>query len=286
LSWIFGTKGAGGGGGISNLIIASGFATPDILNNWGFEGASGSWGNFTNDSPPNPPSPSTPDQYGMSVNLSQDFAYQGSWSAKVTWGNNDGQDSAVQFAYDFANQAGQTIFARVYFYYSTVLPNAPFRKWIRFQQAGFSPLGGTFLTSSVNSGGVTWYDPDGCSGCTAIDIGTGTVSTGVWHYLEMCYDRSTWNQSYGNRVRFWYDGNATIGANSGSPNYGTGGLNAFWGDVNGVPNGNGPWLYTGNPGTNINIAILDFDDTFNSGMTNSSAVYYDRIAISTQRIGP
>jgi hypothetical protein len=265
-----------GGGG------SSGYATPDVLNNESFEGCS--WHSFTNSAPPNPPSPSTPNGDGFSVNTSTDRAYQGACSAKVTFGANPDGDQAASLVYSFSNDTGYTIYARMYFYF-TAIPNNLAHKWWRFQEAGFSPLGGTFITSSVDGGAVTWYDPDGCSGCTAIDIGTGVIPTGAWHSLEMEYDRSLY-ATLGNRVRFWYDGNVIIGTNSGSPNYGTGGAQAFWGNASGTPSGSGPWLYTGHAGTNIKIAAMDWDDTFNQGGTNSGSIYYDWIAVSSQRIGP
>ena len=59
------------------------------------------------------------------------------------------------------------------------------------------------------------------------------------------------------------------------------------GDDVGTPNVNGPWLYIGAPvGAAAPSAILAIDDTYNAGNANSGVFYYDRVAVSTQRIGP
>jgi hypothetical protein len=277
------TATSGGQSGMSSVTVSpsGSYATPDILNDASFET---DWNGFTNGAPPNLPSPSTPDGDGFSVNRSQDVAYQGSWSAKVTFGPNPDNDHAVQMYYSIPGSL-QTVFARMYFYV-TALPNTSHHKWWRFERPGFGwAEGGCFLTSAIDGGAVTWFDPDVSNGGNN-DIGTGTVTTNTWHSLEIEYDRSTSAQTYGARVRFWYEGNPIVGANSGAPNYtASGGSTAFWGDDNGNP-ANGPWLYNGTAGSNLPIAMMAWDDTYNIGGTNSGAFYYDWIAMSSQRIGP
>lgn len=269
------------------LVPVPGFATPDILNNASFET---DWNGLTNSAPPALPSPSGVDGNGMSVNRSQDVAYKGAWSAKVTFGNNGTNDSSVSMVYVFPS-ARQTVFARLYFYY-TAIPNTSHHKWWRFQQPSFNgPMGGTFLSSTQNGGAVYWFEPDGGGGAGDNDIGTGPIALNTWYSLEIEYDRTTWNTAHGVRVRFWFNGVQIVGSNSGAPNYAaSGGSTTYWGDDNGTP-ANGPWLYTGAPGTNLNIGAMDWDDTFNGslsggGNTNTGSIYYDWVAVSSQRIGP
>ena len=47
----------------------------------------------------------------------------------------------------------------------------------------------------------------------------------------------------------------------------------------------GGWLHTGG-GPDVNAGMIVFDGTVNGGNSNTAVYYYDRIAISTQRIGP
>jgi hypothetical protein len=254
-----------------------GFATPDILDNASFEA---DWSSFV-DFSGTAPEPSAPDSNGYSVNRSQDFAYRGTWSAKVTFGPNPGGDDAVQFAYDFTNQAALVVYARAYFYLVSNIPNN-FHKWMRFHTAGFNGShGGLFL--ATNTGGMTWNDVAAMD--VANDIGVGIPTFNTWHSIEVEYDRTNWATT-GARARFWYDGVQTVGSNSGPPSYTASVGWGHWGDETGAP-ANGPWLYAGAADTvAAPSAILDFDDTINQGNSNSGACYYDWIAISTQRIGP
>jgi hypothetical protein len=262
---------------VTFAVVSGSFATPTILTNVSFEDG---WDGFVNFSG-SAPSPSAADGNGYSVNRSQDYASQGSWSTKVTFGPNSGDDG-VQLSYDFSGKAALLVYARVYFYIAAggAIPNNH-HKWIRFVLAGFNGVkGGLYLASNINNGGITWDDADSYpNGDVDNDIGTGTVTKGVWHSIEVCYDRTGWNTANGARAQFWYDGKQTVG------NGATG--SGFWGDSSGNPNSAGPWYYTGQASSAADpSAILDFDDTFNAGNTNSGAIYYDQIAISTQRIGP
>jgi hypothetical protein len=113
-------------------------------------------------------------------------------------------------------------------------------------------------------------------------IGVGIPTFGAWHSIEVEYDRTGWNAILDPRVRvrFWYDGAVTVGP---PPN----GVTAYWGDDTGVANANGPWLYI--PGRQLSSQpsnILIFDDNYNGPNSAFGTFYYDRVAISTQRIGP
>lgn len=249
--------------------LDTGFAEPDLLDNASFETG---WDGFMDWSLTSSPSPAA----GIfSITRSQDIAYDGAWSVKSTFGPSD-LEQAVQFAYRFGNQVD--VYARVYFYIAGNVPTNH-HKWIRFQTSGFNGVqGGLYLATTT--GGVTWADiasrPDAN---VDIPVGIGVPTFNAWHSIEVEYDRSAWNTPFGPRVRFWYDGAVTVGRNP----RGT----AFWGGDSGTPSVNGPWLYIGAPARALTpSAILVIDDTYNAGNTNSGTFYYDRIAISTQRIGP
>ena len=252
------------------VTVASAFALPDLLNNATFEtGWEGfvNWGYGT-------PSPGTGT---FSISRSQDVARDGGWSAKSTFGPN-GSDANVQFAYPFGDHLD--VYARVWFYIAGAVPNNH-HKWIRFQTAGFNGVqGGLYLASST--GGITWCDA-GSSPNSNVDIplGIGIPTFNAWHSIEVEYDRTGWNTARGPRVRFWYDGAVAVGPTPPSS------VTAYWGDDAGVPNGNGPWLYIGGPqGSARPSNILIFDDTINAGNSATGTFYYDRVAVSTQRIGP
>jgi len=245
------------------------FAVPDLLNNASFEAG---WDGLVNWSY-GTPSPGT----GLfSISRSQDVARDGGWSAKSTFGPN-GSDANVQFAYPFGDRLD--VYARVWFYVSGAVPNSH-HKWIRFQTAAFNGVqGGLYLAS--NTGGITWCDA-GSSPNANVDIplGIGLPTLNAWHSIEVEYDRTGWNTARGPRVRFWYDGAIAVGPPPSS-------VTAYWGDDAGVPNANGPWLYIGGPqGSSRPSNTLIFDDTINAGNTATGTIYYDRVAVSTQRIGP
>jgi len=252
------------------VTVALPFALPDLLNNATFETG---WDGFVNWSYGTP----SPGTGTFSISRSQDVARDGGWSAKSTFGPN-GADANVQFAYPFGDHLD--VYARVWFYVSGAVPNNH-HKWIRFQTAGFNGVqGGLYLASST--GGITWCDA-GSSPNSNVDIplGMGIPTFNAWHSIEVEYDRTGWNTARGPRVRFWYDGAVAVGPTPPSS------VTAYWGDDAGVPNGTGPWLYIGGPqGSAYPSNTLIFDDTINAGNTATGTIYYDRVAVSTQRIGP
>jgi hypothetical protein len=252
------------------VAVSLPFVVPDLLNNASFEAG---WDGFVSWSY-GTPSPGT----GLfSISRSQDVARDGGWSAKSTFGPN-GSDANVQFAYPFGDRLD--VYARVWFYVSGAVPNNH-HKWIRFQTAAFNGVqGGLYLASTT--GGITWCDA-GSSPNSNVDIplGIGLPTFNAWHSIEVEYDRTGWNTARGPRVRFWYDGAATVGPTPPSN------VTAYWGDDAGVPNANGPWLYIGGPqGSARPSNTLIFDDTINAGNSATGTIYYDRVAVSTQRIGP
>jgi hypothetical protein len=251
--------------------VVTGFAPPDLLDNASFETG---WSGFTDWSLAPLPSPAL----GIfSITRSQDVAYDGAWSAKSTFGPT-AADNNVHLAYPFGNQLDA--YVRVYFYIASDVPSTH-HKWIRFQTTGFNGVqGGLYLASST--GGVTWCDAGSRPNANVdIPLGIGIPTFSTWHSIEVEYDRTGWNTAHGPRVRFWYDGVATVGPTP--PNT----VTAFWGDDTGTPAVAGPWLYIGALArAAFPSAILAIDDTYNAGNTNSGTFYYDRIAISRQRIGP
>jgi uncharacterized protein YjdB len=246
------------------------FPVPDLLNNATFETG---WDGFVSWSY-GTPGPATG---AFSLSRSQDVAHDGVWSVKSTFGAT-GVDANVQFAYPFGDHLD--VYARVWFSISGAVPNNH-HKWIRFQTAGFNGVqGGLYLASST--GGMTWCDAGTSPNSNVdMDIGVGIPTFNTWHSIEVEYDRTGWNTAHGPRVRFWYDGAVTVGPTPPTS------VTAYWGDNSGVPNATGPWLYIGGPqGSAVPSNILIFDDTYNAGNTAAGTFYYDRVAVSTQRIGP
>src|SRR6267378_633453 len=252
------------------VTVALPFALPDLLNNASFETG---WDGFVNWSYGTP----SPGTGTFSISRSQDVARDGGWSAKSTFGPN-GSDANVQFAYPFGDRLD--VYARVWFYISGAVPNNH-HKWIRFQTAAFNGIqGGLYLASTT--GGITWCDA-GSSPNSNVDIslGMGIPTFNAWHSIEVEYDRTGWNTARGPRVRFWYDGAVAVGPTPPSS------VTAYWGDDAGTPNPAGPWLYIGGPqGSAHPSNTLIFDDTINAGNSATGTIYYDRVAVSTRRLGP
>jgi hypothetical protein len=270
LATITATSEGQSGGAALTVTTSLPFAVPDLLNNASFETG---WDGFVSWSY-GTPSPATGT---FSLSRSQDVAHDGVWSVKSTFGAT-GVDANVQFAYPFGDHLD--VYARVWFYISGAVPNNH-HKWIRFQTAGFSGVqGGLYLASST--GGMTWCDAGTSPNSNVdMDLGVGIPTFNTWHSIEVEYDRTGWNTAHGPRVRFWYDGAVTVGPTSPTS------VTAYWGDNSGVPNANGPWLYIGGPqGSAKPSNILIFDDTYNAGNSTAGTFYYDRVAVSTQRIGP
>ena len=261
---------AGQGASVSFQVqVVTGFAPADLLDNASFET---DWNGFGDWSLHPLPSPAL----GLfSITRSQDVAYDGAWSARSTFGPTT-FDNSVHLAFRFGDHLDT--YVRVYFYISGGVPNNH-HKWIRFQTAGFNSVqGGLYLASST--GGVTWCDVGSRPNSNVdIPLGIGIPTFNTWHSIEVEYDRTAWESAHGPRVRFWYDGAPAVGTNPPGT--------AFWGDDAGAPNVHGPWLYIGAAArAAFPSTILSIDDTYNAGNTMSGAFYYDRIAISTQRIGP
>lgn len=254
------------------VVPPTSFAVPDLLNNASFETG---WDGFKDWSGG---TPGPLNVGGFSCVRSQEHASDGLWAVKSTFAPS-GADNHVEFAYPFGSRLD--VYARLSFFLTGALPTSH-RKWIRFREAGFGVvLGGLYLSSVT--GGLTWVHAENSQ--IDVDLGVGVPTFNAWHSIEVEYDRRDWAGPHGPRARFWYENVPVVGLSPtkwfGSP--GT----AYWGDEAGTPAPLGPYLYAGKPsGAPVPSAILIFDDTINGGNTASGATFYDRIAISTQRIGP
>ena len=210
--------------------VVTGFAPADLLDNASFETG---WDRFTDWTLAPLPSPVS----GVfSITRSRDVAYDGVWSAKSTFGPNS-SDNSVHFVYPFGDQLD--VYVRVYFYITGNVPDSH-HKWIRFKTAGFGGTEGGLYLASI-TGGVTWADA--ANNSIDLDLGIGVPTFGVWHSIEVEYDRTGWDTPRGPRARFWYDGVAAVGP-SPTHYFGNGGT-AYWGDDTSTPTPAGPWLYAG-----------------------------------------
>lgn len=248
------TGGSGGSG--AGGADAGSFATPDLLNNASFETG---WDGFQNNSGGSP----SPASGSFSISRSQDHARDGTWSAKSTYAAN-GTDNAVAFTYEFGTQ--EHFFARVWFYRTGNLPTNH-HKWIRFKNAAFDPpTDGLYLSTS----GMSWVWMNSNPGSLDLYLkvnGKALIPTAnAWHSIEVEYDFTN------SRARFWYDGALVTAFDVQNA------TNITVDPVNG-------WLTCSTPPSGNRSRIV-FDDTYNGGNTASGAFYYDRIAISTKRIGP
>ena len=237
---------------------SEGFAPPDLLNNASFENG---WENFhgrfgTSEAP----SVSGGSLGFVTITRSQDQAVAGSWSAKSTFSPNPSNDAAINMMYDFGGRGH--VFVRIYFYATGVPTNQ--HKWIRFYDVGGGNAMGVQHERS-RSGAITWVfnNSTGCVNC-GNRIGAGVATLNAWHSLEIDYDAAN------GRVRFYYDGRLTVPIVDN--------LGITIDALNG-------WIRSAG-GATPNPRYLVFDDTYNAGNSASGAFYYDKIAISTQRIGP
>lgn len=228
---------------------SGGFGQPDLLNNASFESG---WDGFQNTTGGSPSGIS-----GATIVRSTEQSLDGSWSAKSTLP--PGQ-TANLFSYSFG--ARDHVFVRVY-YYATTHPTDN-HKWIRFQRPGFS--GGHGLYTWTPGGAPSWQFPNSGGVHNWFDA-LGPTVFNTWHYWEIEYDMAN------GRIRFWHDGVATLP----TPNSTNGS-----GGTDFIQNG---WIHSGG-GAVQQQGILVFDDTVNGANSNNAVYYYDRIAISTQRIGP
>ena len=224
------------------------FAQPDLLNNASFETG---WDGFQNNNG-GPPDGTG----GATIVRSTEQTFGGSWTAKSTLP--PGQ-SANRFNYTYGTRGH--VFVRFY-YYATNHPTDN-HKWIRFQQAGFGPLiGGLFTQDPGQVPHWSFFNSTPGNAANRFDD-LGLTLFNSWHYWEIEYDNSN------ARVRFWHDGVTTVPT------------------VNPTSNNfiNGGWLHSGG-GPDVDPGMIVLDGTVNAGNVNTAVYYYDRIAISTQRIGP
>lgn len=231
------------------------YATPNILNNASFEGAS--WSGFRNAN-------NTGDPTG-SVALSTDYAYDGSYALKFAWDHNAG-DQAASVYYYFTG-AGDN-FMRAYFYH-TAYPNGPGYKFGPRFVNGQGKLCGIQILDGYLLLVVTY--PVGAGTPHGAYIRMGAVpSLNAWHSIELECDYT--NQ----QVRAWLD---NVACTPGT----------IISDPDNVLSKSGN---TVNVGTYLGVGALiqpdriDVCQTINP-TTNTGAAYFDYIALSTAgRIGP
>jgi hypothetical protein len=268
-----------------HVQAAAGFATPDILNDASFEVGDSPdvWDGFTDWTGTTGSFPfGTGGGFNCTRSTTQAFA--GSYSVRMDYSTTSGQGIRM-LSPQFPGKLH--VFYRVYFYVApgSTIPTQS-HKWLRAMYTLVGVDGGLYL--DFPGGGVSWANVESNPGNAHIPLNVFFPTAGVWHWIEVEYDRTSWNTLPGPRARFWYDGTVLVG---GKPQ-----LNAtsFWGDDAATPAPDQtnptsayPWIYANGTAAAAHPIIgISFDDTFNSGSTGSGTFYYDKVAISTQRIGP
>jgi hypothetical protein len=180
------------------------------------------------------------------------------------------------------------LFYRVYFFIASGSTEpTQSHKWLRAIYTLVGVDGGLYLDTP--GGDLSWANVESNPGNAHTPLKTfASITQNTWHWIEVEYDRTSWASVPGPRARFWFDGSPLVGGVTQLQ------ATSFWGDVNGNANpnnGNGsttyPWLYAnGTAGSSHPVIGISFDDTFNSGSSGAGTFYYDKVAVSTQRIGP
>ena len=204
------------------------------------------WDGFTNNSG------GLPDTINATIERSTEQSFSGSWSVKST----NPTSSATRFNYLYGVRGN--VYVRIY-YYALNHPTTATMKWIRFQTPGFGGVHGGLYTNAPGTP-PSWLFDDSSPG-NINNFLPDVTPFNQWNYWEINYD------SVNGRVRFWHNGAVVIAAaNPGSNNFNS-----------------GDWLYSGGGGQ-ANPDRVVINDTTNAG-SGVGTYYYDRIAISTQRIG-
>lgn len=222
---------------------------PDLVNNASFETDFDGWLNGSGGLPSG--------FGGATIARSTEQAFDGSWSAKSFM---PAGGSALQFLRFFGTQTD--VYMRLY-YYATNHPNDN-HKWIRFQLGFGNSIGGLYTNSPGSP--VIWAFQNSNPGNVHNPFNVmGPIGNfnNAWHSWEINYDVAN------ARVRFWFDDVVVV------PTPAQFGNNFVVGD----------YLHSGG-GFDGNVSRLNIDDTTNGGNSNVSNYFYDRIALSTQRIGP
>jgi hypothetical protein len=242
------------------------FATPDIVDNQGFESG---WGPFT-DWGGNTPKGATRDNT---------LAYEGSWSVKYSWTPNASADTGSQLSNSWSPK--DRVWVRFYFRITNHI--STIWKFSRlYDSGGFNVgLGGVF----VQSGGefLAWgWDEEDASIVTKIGVDESQVVDGKWHSLEYDYWRNGDPSGYPS-VAFWFDGQPQYAELDGHATikYFGAGNRSYW------SNGR---LYAGersSSSSGVKLGTIEWVGTLNMGNSTSGQCNLDRIAVSSiGHIGP
>lgn len=178
-------------------------------------------------------------------------AFSGSWSVTRSWSS--GSDVESQLFYNISNPTH--FFARTYFRL-TALPNGGGFKIFRFVDGGYS----TYNGMQMEPFGTRWIWVGGSAENQIALTDTVIPADSAWHYVEFEFDQTN------KIIRMWQDGTAM--GSGGTPDAG---LSWTGNDLH----------YTSAPPPDR----LDLIRIINA-RTNSGSIFIDRVAVSTQRIGP
>ncbi len=236
---------------------AGGFATPDILDNVSWESGWENWEDFSTNDP-------APSSGNLTVLRSTAQAFSGSTSAHVH------AEQGGQIAAGFVRHL--TMPTNVYFrwYFYTTAHWDSHRKW--FKMYPYPSLNGADGLFEGPNEKPYWAFIDSTPGLVGNYFDdVGIISLNTWHYWEINFDQDVGDLGTSAQVRFWFDGSVVVP----TP------------DVSSDNTLNGDYLVSGGAPRG-DIGLVSFDDNFNGiGSTSVTLdIYYDRFAISTERIGP
>jgi hypothetical protein len=231
------------------------YATADLINNASFESG---WDNFQNGSGGSP----------TGVTRETDQAYSGVTSVKRTWvANPDPTDDIAASFWGDAGVAQDRIFHRMYFRLSSGWSITSFHKFVIFREAGF---GTQFGGWQLNDGsGLAWSSFLETSSVFTSLISKASITADTWHSIEVDLKR---NGDALPNAAFWYDG-LQITQPDGTLSNGREWI--------------GGRLYFGPTRlSSVKVQLIQHTGTLNGGNTGTGSLWLDRIAASTQRIGP
>jgi len=236
---------------ITVALVLSGFATPDILVNAGFESG---WDGFKNFSSGDP----------NGATRAQDFAHTGQSSARFAWSPSGG-DIGAEMAFSFS--PADRLWVRFHFRVSSNV--STIWKFCRNRATGFGTLvGGLFVEDNTKI--ISWgFDAEMNAQTAGIGLTKAQVLDGNWHSIEYDYWRNGDPSGFPS-VAFWFDGDPVSGSSAASP--------GSW------QNGR---LVAGQRGATVRVGMLQLMGTLNGGNSTSGQCNIDDFAISSVgRIGP
>jgi hypothetical protein len=274
------------------VTAASGYATPDIINNASFEATdgdgslstTGQWDGFTNYNLNGSPVGDDNSAYAT-LTLDTSQHYSGSQSVKYTWWAQPVVgDHGAQMERDFTGQ--DRVWIRFYFRLQSGW-SLGIQKIITGKGTDDATILMDLDLSSQGDGLKFYFVSEAGAGGTTI-IPTASITPDTWHSFEIDLWRNGDTGYQGVNLpsaAFWYDGKQIInprngGGNGPDPAYD--GTYFYW--YNGR-------LYPGYPkygrGSSLQFAQTRWVTTHNSPNNDSGTLWLDRIAISSLgRIGP